>query len=75
MTYRRQQCVVTLQQQRAQLLPAQTVQLMLPQYPLVVVRVQVMGEVAVTPVIKYIQGLVMLQGHLLIRQKTLYKLK
>lgn len=44
--------VVALQQQRAQLLPAQIVQLVLPQDPLVVFRGQLMGEAASSTVTK-----------------------
>lgn len=44
--------VVALHQQRAQLLPAQLVQLVLPQDPPVVFRVQLMGEAAPSTVNK-----------------------
>lgn len=50
--YRRQHLVVALHQQRAQLLPAQVVQLVLPQDPPVVFRVQLMGEAAPSTVNK-----------------------
>lgn len=50
--YRRQHLVVALHQQRAQLHPAQVVQLVLPQDPPVVFRVQLMGEAAPSTVIK-----------------------
>lgn len=44
--------VIALHQQRAQLLPAQIVQLVLPQALLVVFRVQLMGEAASSTVTK-----------------------
>lgn len=44
--------VITLQQQRAQLLPAQIAQLVLSQDPLVVFRGQLMGEAATSTVTK-----------------------
>ena len=49
-TYSRQECVVALQQQCAQLRPAQTLQLMLFQCPHIQGRVQRVGEAASSPV-------------------------
>lgn len=48
-TYRRQECVVALQQQCAQLRPAQTLQLMLSQCLRILGRVQHMRETASSP--------------------------
>lgn len=50
-TYRRDEPVVALQQQCAQLRPAQSLQLVLLQYPLVVIRAQLVGEAASSPVV------------------------
>lgn len=47
--YIRKECVVTLQQQGAQLFSAQALQLMLPQKSLVMLRGQLMGEAAAPP--------------------------
>ena len=51
-TYMWQQPVVALHQQRTQLRPAQTLQPMVPQDPLIVIRLQLVGEGTSSPVVK-----------------------